>query len=199
MIMADSIPVTHTLNARPSRGLRWVKVLGAFNYVQAGLCFLVAAVAAWLAFMFWDSLNLPNAGFPADYDGFGAGAFAVDAIIMTVIACFLGLFSFLSFLVGNRLMRCRWRGFCLGLAYCESLLGLVPIGLGVISLVSAVGVMTSAQNHRGPLAYIGFSAAALLVTLLSCVPTALGVQTIVTLGRPSVRVLFGNNFRAREK
>jgi hypothetical protein len=56
-------------------------------------------------------------------------------------------------------------------------------------------VMTSAQNHPGPLVYIGLSAAVLLVTLLSFVPTALGVQTIVTLGRPSLRVLFGNNSR----
>ena len=193
--MPDSISMTPTLNARPNHGLRWVKALGTFNYVQAGLCFLVAAAATWYAVMCWYTLTLPNAGFPADYDGFGAGAIAVGGIGTTVIACFLGFFSVLSFLVGNRLMRCRSRGFCLGLAYCESLLGLVPIGLGLISLVSAVSVMTSAQNHPGPLVYIGLSAAVLLVTLLSFVPTALGVQTIVTLGRPSVRVLFGNNSR----
>jgi hypothetical protein len=74
MIMPDSISMNHTRNTRPTHGLRWLKVLGTFNYVQAALCFVVAAGATWFAVMCWHSLRLPNDGFPADYDGFGAGA-----------------------------------------------------------------------------------------------------------------------------
>jgi hypothetical protein len=147
--------------------LRWIRVLGIVHYVQAALAVLVVALAGWFSFDTWNWFkNLPDT---VEYEnvGYGVG-------FMLIGLSFLGgcaaLFAPISFLIGNRLMRRRWRIFAIVLAVCESLLALLPL---------SICIMLSSNGY-------------LVVGVPFIIPIALGVLTTLSLSQPAVRVVFAS-------
>jgi len=125
---------------RPSgENLRQVTGFGVSHYVQAALSILLAVCAGWLGHAGWHLYNLPNHGFDANDDSFGAGTIATfaycEAIVFPSVSCFLFLFGGFSFLVGNRLIRRRSRRFCRVFAIFECFLCIAPVLAGLLTVL----------------------------------------------------------------
>jgi hypothetical protein len=155
--------------------------LGVTHYVQAALSILVALFAAWLAYSAWHMYNLPNHGYAADDNSYGAGLGAViehwDATAFPGISCSLFLFGGFSFLVGNRLIRHQSRRFCRVFAIFECVLGvaLVVVGLLILLLVR-LGVIDGFAG--GAIAIACF-----LSSPLTVIPCVIGIYTLRMLER----------------
>jgi hypothetical protein len=150
--------------------LRRVTGFGVTHYVQAALCILVAVFAAWWAYSSWHRYNLPNHGYAADDDSFGAGLGATmdqwRATVFPGISCFLFLFGGFSFLVGNRLIRRRSRRFCRVFAIFECVLGVALVVAGfLILLLGRLGVIDGDAGAKIAIAcFLSFP-----VTVIPCV------------------------------
>jgi hypothetical protein len=165
----------------PGEELRRVTGLGVSHYVQAALSILVAVFAAWSAYSSWHMYNLPNHGYAADDDSFGAGFGATmdqwTATVFPVISCFLFLFGGFSFLVGNRLIRHQSRRLCRVFAIFECVLGvaLIVAGFLILLLVRLRVVDGDAGGEIAIACFLSFP-----VTVVPCV---IGTYTLRMLRR----------------
>jgi hypothetical protein len=109
--------------------------------------------------------------------GIGAGLNHWVAIIYPGISCFLFLFGSFSFLVGNRLICHKWRGFCRVFAIFECVLGAAPVVAGLlILLLSCLGVIDAGAGLvSGFICFVSFP-----LTALTCV---IGIFTLRMLKR----------------
>jgi hypothetical protein len=160
---------------------RQVTVFGVSHYVQAALCILVAVFAAWWAYSSWHMYNLPNHGYAAHDDSFGAGLGAtMDQWRVTVfpgISCFLFVFSGFSFLVGNRLIRHQSRRFCRAFAIFECVLGVALVVAGfLILLLVRLGVIDGDAGAK-------IAIACFLSFPLTVIPFVIGSYTLRMLSR----------------
>jgi hypothetical protein len=167
---------------RPSgENLRQVTGFGVSHYVQAALSILLAVCAGWLGHAGWHLYNLPNHGFDANDDSFGAGTIATfaycEAIVFPSVSCFLFLFGGFSFLVGNRLIRRRSRRFCRVFAIFECFLCIAPVLAGLLTVL------------MGRLGVIDVGAGMVIVCMsflsfpLTVIPSVIGIYTLRMLKR----------------
>jgi hypothetical protein len=165
----------------PGEGLSRATIFGVTHYVQAVLSILAALFVGWVASSAWHTDNLPNQGVDPNDDSFGAGISAGlnhwVAIIYPGISCFLLLFGGFSFLVGNRLICRRWRGFCHVFAIFECVLGAAPVVAGLlIFLLGCLGVVDAGAGLvSGFICFVSFP-----LTALTCV---IGIFTLRMLKR----------------
>jgi hypothetical protein len=157
--------------------LRQVTVFGVTYYVQAALSILLAVFAAWLGYLSGNIYNLPNHGYAAD-DNYGASLGAViEAIVFPGVSCFLFLFGGFSFLVGNRLIRCRSRRFCRVFAIFECFPGVASVVAGLLTvLLGYLGVI----DLRPGVVILCMSFLSLPLTVI---PGVIGIFTLRMLKR----------------
>ena len=165
----------------PSEGLSRTTIFGVTHYVQAALSILAAFFVGWLASSAWHTDILPNQGVDPNDDSFGAGIGAGlnhwVAIVYPGISYFLFLFGGFSFLVGNRLIRRKWRGFCRVFAIFECVFGVASVVAGsLILLLGCQGVIDAGAGVV--IAFVCF--ASFPLTALTCV---IGIFTLRMLKR----------------
>ena len=160
--------------------MRFARTLGLIHYLL-GVLALVGCVLAVVG-MFW--VWSPNPYLPgspeSNYAKFGL-AVAITTL-GTVAVCFL-ILAPITFLLGNRLFTQRWRPFCMVMAACELLWGLIP---GVILACIVFADLSTAQSN-GP---IGTSLIILLSAAIPSIPLALSIITIVFLSLTSTGAAF---------
>ena len=161
--------------------MRLMRIVGLIHYILVALAVLGVAAVVVAGFWLW------NTKFP-DTEEYENAGYAVGGgvIMLTVIGVCLGFLAPLSCLLGNRLLRRRWRVFCIVLAVCEFLWGLLPGVLVAIFLADGLTVVLP----RNP---IGVTTDVILSILPPGIPIVLAITTVVLLSLPSVRASFRSN------
>lgn len=113
-------------------------------------------------------------------DQSGEAKFGNEVAYLTlgiVAACFFLLLP-ITFLLGNRLFCQRWRVFCIVMAVCELLWGLIPGGIAAFIFFAELSALQSSSTTATILS-------AILSASIPGIPIALSIATIMALSLPS--------------
>lgn len=166
-LASSSGPLRGQIANGAAKEFSWVRVLGIAHYVQAVIALLVVVLAGLAAFYFagpnW-AKGLPD---KPEYENVGY----IVGFMMIALALLCGwafVFVLISFLIGSRLMRRRWRIFAIVTAVCETLWALAPLSLCIL--------LPSKEN--------------LIFGAPFIIPITLGLLTAALLSRPAARPMF---------
>jgi len=151
---------------------RWLQVLAITHFILCTLAFIGTALA--VAGIFWVS----STSDPIAQSGEAKFGNDIAYLTLGIIAVCFFLLLLITFLLGNRLLCRRWRGFCVVMAVCELLWGLFPGSVAAFIFFAELSTLQSSSTTATILS-------AILSAPIPGIPIAVSIATIIALSIPS--------------